>query len=1047
MIGKNSSLGNVSASYSSGIASGTSNVLQTIGLNEGGGASTSLSPSSMRSQSSFPGWDFTNTWRIVEGSSYPMLRVLTQGKINLSASARNIEKVYDKTAWSGGIIDYSGFTGGDTASSLSGTLQWGGTAQGAINAGNYSLIPTGLYSQKYEVTYTSGTLTIQPRPVSLSVSKTYNANASFDSGFAVTDGVLAGDLTPTITGTASVSSANAGTYTSFANNQLVSNNPNYTPNPLYAYSGSLGKISANINPAALSMLGVSGSRIYDGTRAANWNDNTQLLGVLPADQGKVALVSGSGLLRAKDVGTQELISIGSLSIGGTAASNYTLGTSGSSWNIQPANLVFTTIADSKVYDGGKNATGLVKLINGELYANDEIVGPGMLAFDNANAGKDKVVNASGITVNDGNGGRNYNINYRSGNASISPRPVDVVVRKTYDGDASFNSGFSVSSGVQGADAIPIISGTATVSSANAGSYSAFTVNKLVSNDPNYIVSGSSSVNATIDRAALFLSLTGSRSYDGTTNANWNDNVSLFGGGRTFEADRSNVKIVSGAGVLASKNAGRQALTSTGTLTLGGNAAGNYFLSTEGSYWVISPAEILFGAKVNSKVYDANTTATGEISKIGGHFFGSDTWTGGILRFADVNAGRNKQVNVSDILVSDGNGGRNYIVSYLDGSGSITPRPLDLFAESETRIYNGTDISTQLFRVQGLASGDTIPIREQAFVSSAAMGTNKSTIYIKKYQINDGNNGANYAVTTHNAVGTITPLITDPQSNVVPAKNGEGFTLLGTLNDITNNSKLQVLEAGADYITNLNDATKGIVGLENVNNSSRKLLNIIRGAEQGDIDSALKDFNNAMHALKNPNDLLGKSAKFVEGAGHVLQIVKNFVVLGNSFSHSLDGSFNVGDQNDLYLASSYGIPGVNVVVAAVTSPFELGALAIELASGGSIDKALTANLDRAKSVNVQFNSYVDYLATNIANGSVSIEDARYGFDVNKNVQIEALVSIRDQYRNIPGATTLALTGHMGDTNRVIDAINKAKSAISSVDFPTVMKIAVAKKFSN
>lgn len=635
LIGKNFSLGNVSASYSSGIGSGTANVSQTIGLNEGGGASTSLSPSSMRSQSSFQGWDFTNTWRIVEGSSYPMLRALTQGKINLSASARNIEKVYDKTAWSGGIIDYTGFTGGDTASSLSGTLQWGGTAQGAINAGNYSLIPTGLYSQKYEVVYTPGTLTIQARPVSLSVSKTYNANASFDSGFTVTDGVLAGDLTPTITGTASVSSANAGTYTSFANNQLVSNNPNYTPKPLYAYSGSLGKISATINPAALSMLGVSGSRIYDGTLAANWNDNTQLSGVLEGDQGKVALTNGAGTLSAKDAGTQELVSVGTLSLSGSAAGNYVLGTSGSRWTIQP-------------------------------------------------------------------------------------RPVDIIVSKTYDGNPQFNSGFIVSNGGVDGDVMPTIFGTATVNSASAGSYSAFTTNKLYSSDPNYTVSTPGQVKATIEKASLsMLGVSGSRTYNGTSFAYWNENTQLLG---ILAVDQGKVALISGFGTLRGKDAGTQDLISIGSLTLGGSAASNYELGIGGSSWKIQPRPVDIAA---SKTYDGNTifdsgfvVSSNSIQKgdsvpiISGKAMVSDSDVGNYSTF------------VGNGLVSSN---PNYIPNLTNGQFTINPRVVRIditdggiltsrgYQSVKNKEYDSTNAATVRYQLVGqLIGADVYASLDSAF---------------------------------------------------------------------------------------------------------------------------------------------------------------------------------------------------------------------------------------------------------------------------------------------------------------------------------------------
>ncbi|MDO8466312.1 MAG: GLUG motif-containing protein [Gallionella sp.] len=82
--------GAITNSYSAGSVSGTSNVGGLVGY--GGGTITSsywdtqtsgqatstggtgLTTSQMKQQASFSGWDFTNTWRIDEGVSYPTLR-------------------------------------------------------------------------------------------------------------------------------------------------------------------------------------------------------------------------------------------------------------------------------------------------------------------------------------------------------------------------------------------------------------------------------------------------------------------------------------------------------------------------------------------------------------------------------------------------------------------------------------------------------------------------------------------------------------------------------------------------------------------------------------------------------------------------------------------------------------------------------------------------------------------------------------------------------------------------------------------------------------
>src|SRR4029077_3097495 len=79
----------------------------------------------------------------------------------LTVTDNNASKIYDGLAFScgnGGC--YLGFVNGETASVLSGTLSYGGTSQGAINVGSYTIIPSGLSSGHYKISYVNGTLTI-----------------------------------------------------------------------------------------------------------------------------------------------------------------------------------------------------------------------------------------------------------------------------------------------------------------------------------------------------------------------------------------------------------------------------------------------------------------------------------------------------------------------------------------------------------------------------------------------------------------------------------------------------------------------------------------------------------------------------------------------------------------------------------------------------------------------------------------------------------------------------------------------------------------------
>jgi filamentous hemagglutinin family protein len=85
----------------------------------------------------------------------------TINQANLTVTANNASKTYDGAAYSGGNgVSYSGFVGGETSAVLGGTLAYGGTSQGAVNTGTYTISPSGLTSSNYALSFVNGALTI-----------------------------------------------------------------------------------------------------------------------------------------------------------------------------------------------------------------------------------------------------------------------------------------------------------------------------------------------------------------------------------------------------------------------------------------------------------------------------------------------------------------------------------------------------------------------------------------------------------------------------------------------------------------------------------------------------------------------------------------------------------------------------------------------------------------------------------------------------------------------------------------------------------------------
>jgi hypothetical protein len=78
-------------------------------------------------------------------------------------------------------VTFSGFVNNETSSVLSGLLRYSGSSQGATEAGNYIISPTGLSSPNYSIAFQDAQLKISPAPLQVmalqgTVSKTYNGN-------------------------------------------------------------------------------------------------------------------------------------------------------------------------------------------------------------------------------------------------------------------------------------------------------------------------------------------------------------------------------------------------------------------------------------------------------------------------------------------------------------------------------------------------------------------------------------------------------------------------------------------------------------------------------------------------------------------------------------------------------------------------------------------------------------------------------------------------------------------------------------------------------
>ena len=208
-------------------------------------------------------------------------------------------------------------TGSGTASSANVANSISMSSNGNLALANGSGSSAGLASN---YSLNSTVINITPRVLNSSGSKTYDANTDAISS-AITLSNLAGSETLAHSGTASTSSANAGTYT-ISNLSGISLADGSNGGIASNYTLSSGTHDFTINRRIISL---SGTRLYDATTnavASDLSTHSNLVG------SQTLALSGTGTITSKNVGSNKTVSIGTLALGdgsnGGLAANYTL---------------------------------------------------------------------------------------------------------------------------------------------------------------------------------------------------------------------------------------------------------------------------------------------------------------------------------------------------------------------------------------------------------------------------------------------------------------------------------------------------------------------------------------------------------------------------------------------------------------------------------------------------------------------------------------------------------------------------------------------------
>ncbi|WP_346308796.1 YDG domain-containing protein, partial [Limnohabitans sp.] len=639
---------------------------------------------------------------------------------------------------------------------------------------NYNLNQTGALST---------TASIAPKAITLSgitaVNKVYDGDtaATASTMGAVFDGKITGDAL-TVQSTGVFADKNVGQLKNVSLSHVLGGADlgNYT---ISAQTST----TASITPKSASVSATFTQLTYNG---AVQNQSTETRsGFVAGDTITVA-----GQASGKNAGTYG----SSLVVSGQDATNYNITVNNANLVIDKVNLTVTANAVTKTYDATLNAsgTGTVGTLAG-AGAGDVVNSAGTQAFLNANAGTNKQVRASGVTIKDASNAdmtANYTINYVDNTTSVINKAALTV--KAND-DARFvgladNVNFAgvQYAGLVGGETSSVLGGTLLVERNDAGNGAAgvytgaLTPKGLASN--NYEIAYTNGTLTIVPADQLLISTTNQSVTYGTaptyvTTAKYlkTDNTTIItltgtgtGNDYTFSDGlgttvRAVLKPYAG-NTLASLSStdhtvvGNYAIKDLSPTVTGGNFVGapvfvgNLSVNTK----AVTP-----NATGVSKVYDGTTAMSNVVVGLTGEVTGDKLSINGTGAFSQKNVGSSLNYTISNITLGGDDAG-NYHLSGMSNSltgsnGSITRAPLVLTSANVVKTYDrstsasGTAVATngtQLFGSDSLSGGTFVFDNKNA-------GTGNKVVSLSGVTVGDGNSGGNYTVSyVDNTTSTI-----------------------------------------------------------------------------------------------------------------------------------------------------------------------------------------------------------------------------------------------------------------------------------------------------
>ncbi len=672
---------------------------------------------------------------------------ITPAPLTVTANAQT--KVYGSTD---PALTYvaSGFQFSDTAATvLTGALSR--TAGESVAGGPYAITQGTLAANgNYTLSFTGSTLTVTPAPLTVTADAQTKVYGAADpaltyaaSGFQFSD-TAATVLTGALSRTAGESVA-GGPY-AIGQGTLAANS-----NYILSFTGS----ALTITPAPLSVTANHQTKVYG---SADPTLTYAASGFQFSDTAATVLTGALTRAAGESVaGSPYAIGQGTLA----ANSNYTVTFTGNTLAITPAALTVTANAQTKVY--GSADPALTYTVSG-LQFTDTAAGVLTGALTRA-AGESVGSYAIGRGTLAANS--NYTLGFTGNSLAITTAPLTVTANAQSKVYGSADPALTyVASGFQFSDtAAGVLTGalSRTAGETVTGGPYAIGQGTLAANS-NYTLSFTGNT-LTITPASLTVTANHQTKVYGSADP------ALTYVASGFQLSDTAATVLTGA---LSRAAGETVAGGPYAITQGTLAANsNYTVSFTGNSLTITPATLTITANNQTKVYGAALPA---LTVTYGGFVSGDT-AASLTTAPTVNTTATAASHVAGspyAITASGAVDSNYNISYVGGSLTITPAPLTITANNQTKVY-GAPLPTFTANYSGFVLGDTPNVLSGTLTFST---TATASSPVGTYAVTPGGQtSTDYAITYMNGTLTISPANTTTalNSSANPSLAGQAVT--------------------------------------------------------------------------------------------------------------------------------------------------------------------------------------------------------------------------------------------------------------------------------